>query len=268
MEHHFRDAAGEEDADGGVADGAVGQGVDEAGDLAVDVDPVLDGGAAQAGGVGDGGDVEEEVGGAAEGGMDDHGVVDGIGGEDLLEGDAALLKLGEGGGGAGGHVEPDGLAGRSEGGVGEGHAERFADDLGGGGGAEELTAAAGGGAGAAAQFGGFLQGEGALGEADADGLDFAGVFAVFGWEGDAAGDEDGGEIAASGEGHHHGGEAFVAGGDAHDAAAAREGADEAAEDDGGVVAVGEGIHHAGGALGAAVAGIGAEAGEGDRCLDA
>ena len=70
-------------------------------------------------------------------------------------------------------------------------------------------------------------------------------------------------MAGGGQGHHHGGEAFVAGGDADHAHAGGEGAHEAAQHDGGVVAKGEGVEHAGGALGASVAGIGAGSGEGD-----
>jgi len=76
--------------------------------------------------------------------------------------------------------------------VREREAEGFGDDLGGGSCAEKLAASAGGGAGAAAHFGGVLEGDLALGEAGSDGLDFSGVFAVLGEEGDAAGDEDGG----------------------------------------------------------------------------
>ena len=67
-----------------------------------------------------------------------------------------------------------------------------------------------------------------------------------------------------GERHHHGGEAFVAGGDTDDAAARGQGADQAAEDSGGIVAIGQAVEHAGSALGAAVARIGDEARERDR----
>ena len=155
------------------------------------------------------------------------------------------------------------MAGRRQRGVGQRHAERFADDLRGGGGAEELAAAAGRGAGAAEDFGGGFESHLAVGEAGAGGLDLAGVFAFFGEQGDAAGNQHAGQVARGGEGHHHGGEALVAGGDAEDAAARGQRADEAAEDGGGVVAVGQGIEHAGGALGAAVAGVGAVGGEGD-----
>ncbi len=214
-------------------------------------------------GVGDGGDVEQQIGGAAEGCVDDHGVVDGGVGEDVLSAEVQLAQAEDGAGGAAGGVEPDGLAGGAEGGVREGEAEGFGDDLRGGGGAEELAASAGCGAGAAADLGGVFEGDLMLGVACADGLDLAGVFAVFGKQCDAAGDEDAGQRAGGGQRHHHGGEALVAGGDAEDAGAGGERAHEAAKDDGGVVAVGEGVEHAGGALGAAVAGVGAGSGEGD-----
>ena len=127
------------------------------GTLAIDRGPVVHGGAAESGGVGDGGEVQKQVGGSAERGVDDHGVADGAVGEDVAGAKSAALELEQGAGGARGHVEPDGLAGGRERGVGERHAEGFADDLRGGGGAEELAAAAGRCAGAATQLGGFLQ---------------------------------------------------------------------------------------------------------------
>ena len=83
VQHDLGHAAGEEDLHGGVVAGAVGQRVDEARDLAVDVCPVFGGWAVEPGGVGDGGDVEQEIGRAAEGRVDDHGVADGGVGEDV-----------------------------------------------------------------------------------------------------------------------------------------------------------------------------------------
>ena len=70
------------------------------------------------------------------------------------------------------------------------HAQRFGDDLAGRRGAQELAAAARGGAGLAAQVGGFFDRDLAMGKADADGLNFARVFAFGGRQGDAAGDEN------------------------------------------------------------------------------
>src|SRR5258707_2099443 len=130
-------------------------------------------------GVRDGGDVEQQVGGASKGSVDDHGVVDGCVGEDVGCADVELAQAQDGAGRAAGGVEPDGLAGGAEGGVGQGEAEGFGDDLRGGGGAEELTASPGCGTGAAANFGGVFEGDLMLGVACADGLDFARVFAVF-----------------------------------------------------------------------------------------
>ena len=101
-----------------------------------------------------------------------------------------------------------------------------------------------------------------LREARADGLDFGGIFALLREQRDAAGNENGGLAARRGERHHHGGQALVAGGDAEDALAGGQRAHEAAQHDGGVVAEGQRVHHAGGALGAAVARIGAGAGKG------
>ncbi len=68
------------------------------------------------------------------------------------------------------------------------------------------------------------------------------------------------------ERHHHGGQTFVAGGDADDAAARGQRTDEPSEDGGRVVAIRQRIEHGGSALAAAVAGIGAVGGEGHGAL--
>ena len=98
-------------------------------------------------------------------------------------------------------------------------------------------------------------------ETGAQRLDSAGVLAVFRGKCDAAGHEDRGQIAQSGEGHHHRGKSLVAGGDAEHAAAGGQRPGEPAKEGGGVVAVGQGIEHSGGALRTAVAGVGAIGGE-------
>ncbi len=145
----------------------------------------------------------------------------------------------------------------------ERHAERFADYLRGGGGSQKLAASAGRGAGAAKVARGGFERDLPVRETGSGGLHLAGVFALFGEQGDAAGNQHAGQFVHGGQGHHHGGESFVAGGDPEGAAARRQGADQAAEYGGGVVAVGQGIEHPGGALAAAVAGVGAVRGEGD-----
>ncbi|MDB5348630.1 MAG: YjhG yagF: putative dehydratase, YjhG/YagF [Schlesneria sp.] len=127
--------------------------------------------------------------------------------------------------------------------------------MGGRGGSQELAASTGRATGSTARFGGFFERDFAVGEASSDGLDFTRVFALGGWQGDSAGDDDAGEIVLRGEGHHHGGEAFVAGGDADDPFASWQRSDQTFQHDGGVVAIGEAIHHADGPLRAAIAGI-------------
>ena len=62
MKHYFRSASSEEDLDGGIVFRSVGESVDEAGDLAIDVGPVCGGWAVEFRSVGDSGNVEEEVG--------------------------------------------------------------------------------------------------------------------------------------------------------------------------------------------------------------
>src|SRR5262249_29061725 len=204
---------------------------------------------------------------AAERGVHDHRVADRGLGDNAAGGEAAGGQAGGGAGRAAGQGEPDppGGGGQRGGGArqGEGPADRPGGGGGGGGsGGPRLAAAARAGAGAAAQVGRLFQGDLAVGEAGAEGLDLARVLALLGREGDAAGHEHARQVGHRGQGHHHGGQALVAGGDAEHAAARRQRADQAAQDLGGVVAVGQAVHHARGALGAAGARVGAEAGEG------
>ena len=102
-----------------------------------------------------------------------------------------------------------------------------------------------------------------VGEARADRLRLARILAVAGGQGDSAGHDHRGQVAAGGEGHGHGGQPLVAGGHAHHRLARGQRADEPPQDDGGVVAIGEAVEHAARPLGASVAGIGAEGGEGN-----
>ena len=129
VEHHFRYAAGEEDADRGMVLGAVGQRIDDPGDFLVHGDPVVHRRPAQAGGMGDGGNMQQQVCRAAEGRMDHHGVRECIVGDDVATGEAALFEGQQGRRGSAGHVGPDRLARGCEGGVGQGEAESLGDDL-------------------------------------------------------------------------------------------------------------------------------------------
>ena len=119
------------------------------------------------------------------------------------------------------------------------------------------------GAGPAAQLGGLGQGELAVGIAGADRLDLAGVFAVARGQGDTAGDQNAGQVLRAGQGHHHGGQPLVAGGDPEDSLAARQRPNQAPENDGRVIAIRQAVHHPGGPLGTAVAGVGNHAGKRD-----
>ena len=222
MEHHLGHAAGEEDLDGGVVLRAIREDIDETWDGAVDARPVVDGGAGEAGGVGDGGDVEREIGGAAERRVGDEGVVNRAGGEEVARGGAGFFEFEQREGRAAREVAPDRGAGGGERAVRKREAEGLGDDLARGGRAHELATAAGGTAGLAAHLGGVLEGDLLAGEAGGECLDLAGVLGVFGEQRDAAGHEDGRQIGRAGEGEEHRGEALVAGGDAEDAAAGGE----------------------------------------------
>ena len=85
-------------------------------------------------------------------------------------------------------------------------------------------------------------------------------------QGDAAGDDQPGQVLFAGQRHHHRRQAFIAGGDADHALAGGQRADQPAHDDGRVVAVGQRVEHAGGALRAPVARVADVAGEGQRAL--
>ena len=58
VKHHFGDATGKEDADGGMMDGPIGKDAHQPRCVLIDGHPVVDRGAWKASGVGDGGDVE------------------------------------------------------------------------------------------------------------------------------------------------------------------------------------------------------------------
>ncbi len=141
--------------------------------------------------------------------------------------------------------------------------KRLGNHLAGCGGAEELASSAGRRAGAATNLGGILQCDLILSEARADGLDFSGILSRLRQKRHASGNKNGWLLSSRRQSHHHGGQTLVAGGDADDSFAGGQRSHQAAQDNRGVVAKGERVHHAGCALGAAVAGVGAGAGEGD-----
>ena len=149
-------------------------------------------------------------------------------------------------------------------GVRQRHAQRFADHLRSGRRAQELAASAGRGAGAAEIFRGGFERDLVVRKARAHRLHPPGVLALFGQQRHAAGHQHAGKVVHRGERHHHGRQSFIAGGHPDHAPARGQRADQAAEDGGGVVAIGQAVEHAGRALRAAVAGVGAVRGEGNR----
>ncbi len=223
--------------------------------------PVIDGRPPQAGGEGDGGDVQDQVRRAAEGRVDRHRVADRAIVEDVAEALTGVSESDERSRGAAGHVEPDRLARGRQRGVGDRQSEGLGDDLRRGGGTEELAAAAGAAASAAAQFRRLGQRQLAVGVARPDRLDLAGVFPVARRQRHSPGDQHTGKMLRARQGHHHRGQALVARGDAQHTLPPRQRADQPAEDDGRVVAIRQAVHHAGRALGAAVAWVGDHPGE-------
>ena len=134
--------------------------------------------------------------------------------------------------------------------------------------AQKLTAAAGGAASFATHLGRVIQRDQAMSEASANRLHRAGILSAFGRQGHPAGHDNAGQIATAGQRDHGGRQPFVASRDAHHAIPRRQGADHPAHHQRGVVAIGQAVHHAGRALRAAIAGVGAINGEGDRVAGA
>ena len=196
--------------------------------------------------------------------MHGHGIAHGGVGEDILRRGAAGFQVLHGAGRAARGVLPHCLARRRERGVGQRQAKRLADDLGGGGRPQKLAATAGRAAGAAAELRRLRQRELAVRKAGTDGLNRPGVFAVRGRQSDTAGNQHGRKIVHRRKGDHHRRQTFVAGGHAEYASARWQRSDQPAQHLSRVVAVGQAVHHARRTLGTAVAGVAAEAGEGDR----
>lgn len=121
-------------------------------------------------------------------------------------------------------------------------------------------------AGLAANGSCFFESDSIMSESCPNCLDFSEVFAFFGEEGDASGDENSGQVMRSRECHHHGGESFVARGESENAFGDGEGTNDAAKNHCGIVAVWRGAEHSGGAIGATIAGGATERGERNATL--
>ena len=83
VEHHLRHTSSEEHSHRRMVDRAIGENAHEARYEVIDLDPVVDGRQGNAGGVGEGGDVEEEIRRPTERGMDHHRVAQGSGRDDV-----------------------------------------------------------------------------------------------------------------------------------------------------------------------------------------
>ena len=138
----------------------------------------------------------------------------------------------------------------------QGESQRFAHHLRTGGRAEKVTPAARRSTHPARQHLGVFERNFASGKSGPDRLSFARILPVGRRQGDAARDQDARQVVKTGQGHHNGRQALVAGGHAQDAFGRGDRASLAAENGGGVVPIGQAVEHAGRTLGASVAGIG------------
>ncbi len=268
VQHHLRHTAGHEDLHRRVVTWAVGQCVDKARDLPVDLAPVSSGRPPETGRVRDCRHVQQQVRRAAEGGVRHHGVAQRSRGEDVARLDATRLERFQRERRPVPHVEPDRLSRWRERRMAEGEPECFADNLRRGRGTEELTAAAWRSTSAAAEIGGGLERDLRVREARADRLDARGVLAVGGRQRDAARHEDRGQIARPGQRHHHRRQPLVAGRDAEHAAPGRQGSDQPSENHRGVVPERQAVEHCRRSLRPPVARVGARGRERRRanCL--
>ena len=226
MEHHLGHAAGQKDLHRRMADRAVRQGVDQPRHAPIRREPVVDRRPLEPGGKRHGRHVQQQIRRAAEGGMHDHGIANRSLGQNVCQPQLALGQPHHRPGAAPGHVEPDRLAARRQGRVGQRQAERLGHDLRCGSRAQELAAAAGAAAGPASQFAGGGQRHFAVCVTGADRLDLPGVFRPFGRQRHAAGNQNAGQIDHAGQGQHHRRQSLVAGRHAQHALASRQRTDQ------------------------------------------
>jgi hypothetical protein len=257
MEHDFGHRTGLEHLHGRMMPRTIRQSVDQTRHAAVDRGPIGRGRAAEARGMRDRRQVQDQVGRTAERGVGHHRVVQGGIGEDVAHAHPARFEPHQRGRRSSRHVEPDRVAGRGEGRVPERHAQRFADHLRRGGGAEELTSAPRRGAGAAAEIRRLLEREFAVHVAHADGLNPGRVLALHREQRDPARHQHTWEIVARRQRHHHRRQTLVAGGDPEHAAAGGQRANQPAKYRRRVVAIRQAVEHRRRPLRAPIARIGA-----------
>ena len=180
MEHHFGDAAGQEDANGRMVSGAVGEDIHNAWHLAVYSGPVGRRRPLEPGSMGYGRQVQEQVGGSAKGGMHRHRIVNGFFSQQPTRRPLLFLQKKQGPGRPASHVEPDLLARGCQGRMRQGQAQGFPHDLGGCRRPQKLAAAARRSAGPAECLGRILQSGFAVGKTSSNGLDRAGILSLNG----------------------------------------------------------------------------------------
>ena len=222
VQHHLRNGSRKEHLHGGEVTGAVGQRVDQTRNLPVDRCPIGRRGTFQPGRMSDRRDMQQQVRRATERGMQYHRVADRGVGQDISRAYAELRHTQHRPCRTRSGIEPDWLTGRRECCVRQRQTKSLRDDLRRRRSPEELAASARRCTGATTHLCGVLQRDLLLREPGADGLDFAGVFAVLGQQRDTAGNENTGIRAGRGKRHHHGWQALVAGRDAEYALARRQ----------------------------------------------
>ena len=135
--------------------------------------------------------------------------------------------------------------------------ERLANNLRGRRCTQKLAAAARRCAGAASYFCRVFERDLLLRKSGADGLHLARVLAVFRQQRHSSRHQHGGKRSGRSQRHHHCGQPLVAGRYAEHAFTRRQGSHQTSQHHRRIVAKRQGVHHARGALGAAIAGIGA-----------
>src|SRR3990172_1253843 len=109
MKHDFRDATSQKHANCGMVHRSIGENIDNARHLTIDVNPVLNRWTFYSRSVGDGRNVQQKIGRTAKGSMNCHGVMEGFFSQNLTYVNALTFQQDERAGRPARHIEPDQL---------------------------------------------------------------------------------------------------------------------------------------------------------------
>ncbi|MNI17235.1 hypothetical protein D3C73_706000 [compost metagenome] len=212
MQHHLRNTSSQKYPDRRMWNRTVRQHTDQARYPAIDGIPVLDGWNAQAGGMGDGRQMEQQIRGPSKRRMNYHCIRDCLAGQDILHDYSAMLHMQKRAGRLTAHILPYRLSRRSQSGMGNRHAKRLGNHLGRRGGPQELAPAAGSCAGPASEVRRLFQRQLTIAESGPDALYFTGILPVNRGQRDSTRHNNPRQLPHTCQGHHHCRQPFITGG--------------------------------------------------------